>query len=524
MKNKTLDETLQADLPPFEELTEERYRDLCDKYREIARENFLFKEKIFQRSTERLKQELILTGMNILPGMEELLAGAPPQTSDDEQDPSPPKRKRKPRVKGGRTKIPKEYPRKVVHLYPEGLTKEMIEEDPDLTELAPEVSEQLAMKPIVFYVIQFVRHKVARKTRPERPIAIAPPAPKLVNKGKFDVSVLAWLVIEKYGYHQPLARLEQRFRRMGIHLPRSTLYDQVAAVADAFTPLYDLWIKELLESKFIHTDDTSVRLLLIEGGSRKAHIWVYAGNPLTHPYVIYRYSDTREMVHPHLHLADFSGHLHCDAYRGYDSLFTKEVNRLFELACWSHTRRYFHDAKLIGEPHAWEMLELIGLLFAVERHAKDQGLHGEDRKAYRERFAPGILSDIREWLDTTGTRALPKSKLADGVRYMNNQWQALQTYLTDGDFELTNNYAERLLRTIAIGRKNWMFFAAEKGGVVAAKLFSIIQTCVINQVDPWLYLTDVMNRMLEGPLDLDTMAPHRWKAQFELQAKQRYRQ
>lgn len=517
----TIEHVLKNDLPTMEELTGEAYNDMRELLIATARENFLLKSKLFKCSSERMKPEL--NDIELLPGVFdgiEPIDSTPEATAPGKENGEVSNRSKRKRKGGGRLKVPESFPREVTHIYPDGLTEEMINEDPNLVELEPEISEQVAIIPPQIYVKQVIRHKVVCLNEVQKKVSIAPVPPKFIKKGLFDVSFLAHLVVEKFAYHQPLGRIQTRFKRMGIKLARSSLSDQVQMIAERLTFLYDYFMEELLGSKVIYMDDTGVRLLLQEGGSSKSNIWVYAGHPCTHPYVVFKFSENRKKVHPQNHLEGYHGHLSCDAYSGYDQFFNGETCSTTELACWSHTRRYFYDAYLLGEPNAWIVLEFIGQLFLVEKQAKLNGYTGEKRKAFRMKFVPGILSDIREWLDTTGIRVLPKSKMGEAVTYINNQWDALQTYLTDGDFEMNNNYAERLLRIIAIGRKNWMFFGAESGGVAAAKLFSIVQTCIINEVDPWLYLTDIMNRLAQGPIDPAPFVPHRWKANYEAQAKQ----
>ena len=526
MMNKTTYLTKSSPLPAFEELTSESYNQIVALFDEMRKQNILLTAKIFSASSERLRQRIEQNGTPLLPGMEDLVHPLQDGQQDSEEKPNEeggkpgrPSNQRKPR-KGGRIPLPEDLEKEVREHYPDGLTKAEIDADPDLTIVGKEVSLTLAVRPPVFYVIKDIRYKVARRSKPEKGVQIADCPAKPIEKGKADASLLAWVIVEKFLYHQPLNRQEQRFKRLRIRLARSTLCDWVLACAEMFMPIVTRIEEALLKSKFLHTDDTPVVQILEGGGSRKSRIWVYAGGPVC-PYVLFKFAPTWRKEHVETYLGRYSGYVQCDAYKGYDALFIEKADELFEIGCWSHARRYAHRASMVGERGAWIGIELIGHLFGVEREAKRRGLKGEERKAFRLRFAPGLLSDIRDWLDTYASVALPQSLMGKAYTYIDNQWDALQCYLEDGDFELTNNYAERLLRMVAMGRVNWQFFAAESGGIAAAVFYTIVRSCQLNEIDPWLYITDVLNR-LEN-YGADELLPDRWKARFLKEAEAKYR-
>lgn len=503
--------------PAFDELTRESYGSLLEEYLAVRKRAALLEMKLFDRSSERLRDGIEREGATLLPGLEDLL-DEDVQQEESPHASAPPSdcRPRRKRQGGGRTKLPPDLPRVRREYYPDGLDAEKVKADPDLVVIGTEVSEQLACKQLEFYVIEHVRYKIARRSNPSQGVAIAPAPEKPIAKGMADATLLSSVVTDKFLYHQPLHRQEKRFQRFGLPMARSTLCDWVMEVADLLRPLHMHMIRGLLRSKFLHTDDTPVVLI---GGPVKGRIWVYAGGE-EYPYVVYLFSPNRRRVYARKILEDFTGYVHCDAYSGYESLFKERQGTLIELACWSHARRYFHNALKVGERQAWVVLELIGLLFKVERQANELNLRGEERKAFRLRYAPGLLADIRDWLDVVGSKALPKSQIGKGYTYLHNQWAALQRYLEDGDLSLTNNYAERLLRVVALGRNNWQFFAAESGGEAAAVLYSMIQSCLLSQVDPWLYFADVLNRLDQHPAA--DLVPDRWKEKFMAQACARY--
>jgi len=339
------------------------------------------------------------------------------------------------------------------------------------------------------------------------------------------------VIVSKYSDHLPLYRLEQILKRNQVQIARSTMGDWMRDSAAALKPLYDLMVREGLASKVIHTDDTPVDVLdrhLPE--TRVGRFWVYVGDP-DHPYDIFTYTPNRSRNGPMTFLKDWGKderrYLQADAFGGYDGLYAGQAGgQVTEVACWSHARRKFFEARTSDGPTATQALAYIRLLYDVEDEAKEQfRRQGEGdgvrslsakRLALRQAKAVPVLAQFKAWLQsrqaTCGGPVLPKSPMGQAIAYVLNQWNALAVYVTDGDLEIDNNRAENALRRIAIGRKNWLFAGSDNGGHTAAVLFSFMATCQRHDVEPFAYLRDVLARIAAHPMHrLADLLPDRWK-------------
>ena len=333
--------------------------------------------------------------------------------------------------------------------------------------------------------------------------------PELLPKTSADPSLLAHVAVSKFVDHLPLHRLEGILDRHGMELNRSTLGGWLAACAAAVQPVYQIMMSLMLQSKVIHTDDTPVTQLDKNhpGGSRTGRVWVYIGDR-NYPYIIFDSTENRRRDGPQKFLQGYRGHLQADAFGGYDGIYAGGVT---EVACWAHARRKFHEARSAAPAEAAEALARIGQLYAIEKAAKE--LTPLERAALRQRDAVPILNAFRARLDAWRPAALPKSPLGQAIGYAANQWTALNVYATDGDLAIDNNRAERTLRGIAVGRKNWMFFGNANGGRTAATLLSFTTTCTDLGINPQVYLTDLFTRLpLTPPDQLATLLPDRWSA------------
>jgi len=437
----------------------------------------------------------------------------------------------------GRRRIPEDLPRRrIVHDLAEdekacpccGKMREVIGE---------ETSEQLDYEPAKLSVIEHVRLKYACRAceqaaaegGPQIATAEKPLAP--IEKGLAAPGLLAYVIVSKYSDHLPLYRLERILKRHQVQIARSTMCDWMRDSAAALKPLYDLMVREGLASKVIHTDDTPVDVLdrhLPE--TRVGRFWVYVGDP-DHPYDIFTYTPNRSRNGPMTFLKDWGKderrYLQADAFGGYDGIYAGQAGgQVTEVACWSHARRKFFEARTSDGPTATQALAYIRLLYDVEDEAKEQFRRqgeGDDARSLsairlelRQAKAVPVLAQFKAWLEsrqaTCGGPVLPKSPLGQAIAYVLNQWNALAVYVTDGDLEIDNNRAENALRRIAIGRKNWLFAGSDNGGHTAAVLFSLIATCQRHDVEPFAYLRDVLARIAAHPMHrLADLLPDRWK-------------
>jgi hypothetical protein len=364
-------------------------------------------------------------------------------------------------------------------------------------------------------------------TEGPQPIAGDPPLPKdLAAPG-----LLAYVIVSKYSDHLPLYRLERILKRNQVDIARSTMGDWMRDSAAALKPLYDLMVREGLASKVLHTDDTPVDVLdrhLPE--TRVGRFWVYVGDP-DHPYDIFTYTPNRSRNGPMTFLKDWGKderrYLQADAFGGYDGIYAGQAGgQVTEVACWSHARRKFFEARTSDGPTATQALAYIRLLYDVEDEAKEQfRRQGEGdgvrslsakRLALRQAKAVPVLAQFKAWLQsrqaTCGGPVLPKSPMGQAIAYVLNQWNALAVYVTDGDLDIDNNAGENALRRIAIGRKNWLFAGSDNGGHTAAVLFSFMATCQRHDVEPFAYLRDLLTRIAAHPMHrLADLLPDRWK-------------
>jgi hypothetical protein len=270
--------------------------------------------------------------------------------------------------------------------------------------------------------------------------------------------------------------------------------------------------QRVLGSKALQTDDTPVPVLDAElPRTRTGRIWTYVGDD-EHPYTVYHYTPNRSRDGPEEFLKEFRGFLQADAYSGYDHFYKEPERGIVEVACWAHARRKFFEAQSSDLMRSMVMLAYIRLLYDVEREAGERKLDGEARRALRQEKSKPILDDIHAYLEREQPRVLPKSPEGEAIAYTLSNWKALTRYCDDGDLEIDNNGAERSLRGVAVGRKNWMFFGSDNGGRTGAVLSSLIATCKRLGVDPFAYLRDVFERISSHPQSrLGELLPAQWK-------------
>jgi transposase len=403
------------------------------------------------------------------------------------------------RQKPHRKPLPESLPREVITYFPQdaccpgcGGALEQFGED---------VSEQLERIPATFKVIRHVRPKFAC-ARCERVIE-APAPPRPIERGLAGPALLAHVLVAKYGDHQPLYRQSEMYAREGVDLDRSTLAGWVGASSVLLAPLVDALRDHVLAAEKIHADDTPVPVLAPGLGKTKTgRLWTYvrddrpAGSD-TPPAVWFAYSPDRKGEHPRTHLKSFNGALQADAYAGFHHLYGD--GSIYEVACWAHTRRKFHEIHVLhASPTTTEALNRIGALYAIEEEAR--GKPAELRCEARQARAKPLLDDLRTWMEKTLRQLSPKSETAAAIRYALSRWKALTRYAADGRLEIDNNAAERALRTVALGRKNYLFAGSDAGGERAAAIYALIGSAKLNGLDPELYLRSVLGTIAAHPV------------------------
>jgi transposase len=381
--------------------------------------------------------------------------------------------------------------------------------------IGQEKSEQLEHLSANFVVLEHIRYKYAcphcnsgrcQKCDGQAHIDLAAKPQQPIEKGLAGPGLLAYVVTSKMADHLPLHRLEQIFARQQVHISRSTLCGWMAAAAQVVEPLYKLMCNRVRQSDVLHTDDTIVPIQH-EGHCRQGRLWTYVGDQ-HHPYIVYDFTPTRSGQGPLAWLGTWKGFLQADAYAGYDKLYAR--GDVTEVACWAHARRKFFDAQESDPARALWMLEMIRRLYAVESEAA--GRAPPERLAQRQSQSAPILEQIRLWLIEQQAQVLPRSPIAQAMGYALNQWPALVVYTSDSRLSIDNNVAERALRRVAVGRKNWLFSGHDESAQGQAVLWSLIASAQRHEIDVQLYLRSVLAH-LPGlpPEELQNYLPDVWK-------------
>jgi transposase len=397
-----------------------------------------------------------------------------------------------------------------------------------LAKLGEDITETLEVIPRQWKVIQTVREKFSCRACET---ITQPPAPfHPIARGRAGASLLAMILHGKFGNHLPLNRQSESFAREGINLDVSTLADWVGACAATLAPLVELIRSHVFGAARIHGDDTTVPVLA-KMKTRTGRLWTYVRDDRPFggqapPAAIFYYSSDREGVHPSRHLASYAGILQADAYGGYKDLYKadRRPGPITEAACWSHGRRKFFvladitktaEARLQKKHASWsplahEAVRRIDLIFDAERALN--GLAADKRLDLRRTYVAPLVADLENWMRTERAKFSRHNDVAKAMDYMLKRWDAFACFLDDGRICLTNNAAERALRCVALGRRNWTFCGSDRGGERAAAIYTLIATAKLNDIDPEAWLADVLRRINDHPASkLDELLPWRWQ-------------
>ncbi len=398
-----------------------------------------------------------------------------------------------------------------------------------LRKLGETVTETLEVIPRQWKVIQHVREKMTcrdceRISEPPAPFHVTP-------RGWAGPNLMAMLLFEKFGQHQPLNRQAERYGREGVPLSLSTLADQVGAGCAVLEPLLQRVEAHVFAAERLHGDDTTVPVLA-KGKTDIGRCWVYVRDDRPFagqapPAAMFYYSRDRGGEHPRVHLAKWSGVLQADAYGGYNKLYEagRTPGPILEAACWAHARRPFFaladieaSARRRAEgkspapisPLALETVQRIDALFEIEREIRGKG--PDERRAVRQELSRPLVETLEAWMRAERPKLSRGNDLAKAMDYMLKRWTAFTRFLDDGRVCMSNNAAERGLRGIALGRKSWLFAGSDRGGMRAAAMYSLIVTAKLNDIDPQAWLADVISRIASHPASkLDELLPWNWK-------------
>lgn len=398
--------------------------------------------------------------------------------------------------------------RALVRAFPAHLPREEIIHEPaqgtcscpdcggQLRRLSADSDEMLDVVPLHWRVIRNVRPKYSCRTCEK--IVQAPAPVKAIARGKATFATLAHVVVSKFDHHLPLYRQAEMMAADGIEIDRSTLAGWHGQAAGLLDPIISRIREVGLTSSKLHTDDTPVPVLDPgRGKTAIGRLWAYvvddrASGATTPPLAWYQFTTDRSGAHPQKMLSSFTGFLQADAYAGYDKLY--ESGRITEVACWAHFRRKIFDCHTSSPtPLTTDLLEWIAQLYRVE--ADLRGQPPDVRRQVRQKRTKPLAAELLAVLDNALRRLSPKSEVAKAIVYGTKRWVALTRFLDNGLLEIDNNIAERAIRSIAIGRRNWLFAGSKIGGERAAAIYSVIQTCKMNGINPQAYIADVIAKI-----------------------------
>ncbi|MBM3271496.1 MAG: IS66 family transposase, partial [Candidatus Sericytochromatia bacterium] len=438
-------------------------------------------------------------------------------------------KKKKPRDE----KLPEHLPRYEVEAPAAEADKQCAEHGPreivgyDVTETLEFERPKLRVRVTKYPKFACPQHPECGLASPERPNS-------LVEGNRYDTSVAAEIIVAKNGFHMPIYRQQDWFGGCGWMPQRSTLLNILSSAAYTLEPLYLHYADFVRQSPVVSTDETGVKLLLpqhlpaaIPGDPKsqrihqvlsealaehkphiKARMWAYRSLD-SHPANVFDFTVSRHRDGPRDFLAHYQGTLLGDCYSGFDSIVLDSASRMVRAACHAHARRYVYEARPYHPQEASVLLARYRELYDIEDQVRGQS--PEEVLAMRRQRSAPIWAAMRAWLDgDAARRVLPKSRLGEAIRYLNNQWDALSVFLTDGRVPFDNNLTEQLMKQVATGRKNWLFVGSVEAGYRAAILLTIVSTAHRHHLDVWLYVRDVLDRLLSGERDLASLRADRW--------------
>ena len=405
----------------------------------------------------------------------------------------------------GRTQLPEHLERREIIIEPAQVTE-------GCKKIGDEITEELEYEPGKLFVNRYVRPKYVQANNAG--IIIAPMIERPLPKAIAGPGLLAQIIIDKYVDHLPLYRQMQRFKREGIHIPYSTIGDWIKNGCTLIDPLYEALKKLILQSNYLHADESPIKVLdkdkkgTSAGSVHRGYYWVYHNS--IEGLVLFDYQEGRGREGPVKVLEKFTGYLQTDGYTVYD--YFKDKDGIAVLHCMAHARRMFYEAKNNDPSIAGYALEQIGLLYNIERKAKQQQLEPQQILVLRQRESVPVLESLGAWMKEAYLKALPKSTIGKALGYSIERWPELMLYTTDGKLNIDNNPVENSIRPVAIGRKNYLFAGSHDAAKRSAMLYSLMGTCKLHDINPFIWLRDVLQRIATHPINkIQELLPQNWK-------------
>jgi transposase len=399
----------------------------------------------------------------------------------------------------GRMKLPEHLERKEIVITP-------TEDTSNCKKIGEEITEELEYEPGKLFVNRYVRPKYAK---PGEGIITAPLIERPLPKAIAGAGLLAQIVIDKYVDHLPLYRQQERFKREGINIPYSTVTDWVTGTSKLIEPLYEALKTLVIQSNYLHADESPVKVLDKDkkGEAHRGYFWVYHNS--IDRLVLFDYQPGRGREGPRQILKNFKGHLQTDGYAVYD--FFKDKDDITLMHCMAHARRMFYEALNNDKTRAEYALQQIGLLYSIERKAREQSITTEQLHELRQTQSLPILKSLGNWMKEEYVKALPKSPIGKALGYSIERWNELMIYTTDGKLNIDNNPVENSIRPVAIGRKNYLFAGSHEAAQRSAMLYSLLGTGKLHNIHPFVWLRDVLQRIATHPINkINELLPHNW--------------
>ena len=491
----------EAELPDDVRQLKQMVLTLLGQIDDLQGQLLYLKKQFFGKKSEKLNPNQLMMFQGLYNEIEAKLESEQPK-------PSKHKRTRPNANHNGRKPLPEDLPRDTVEIEPSDEERICPDCHEQKKRIGEEVTEKLDYIPASIRVQRIVRPKYACP-HCQNNVSIAELPPMAIDKGIPAEGMLAHVITSKYADHLPLNRLEGILKRHGVDINVSTMCDWVACCSDLLTPLVDRSREKILTSAKIHCDATvvPVKSKKRKGSTYNGYLWAYIG---TDGDVFFDFTPTQSRAGPNSFFTDYQGYVQVDAHSSFNKLFQGDTG-MVEVGCHAHARRKFDQAMDHDPVRASQALLIWQSLYQLEKQAKADALGPDVLRKVRQEQAIPLLEQLHAYLTEWQSQVLPKTPIGKAVTYSVNQWEALNRYTQDPILSIDNNLAERTLRMVALGRKNWLFAGSERGAQRAAVIYSLVAGCKLCGHDPYVYFRDVLTKLSTHPSNrIDQLLPSHW--------------